>query len=166
MKRQTTLRFLTSPLRCRFTLHRLICIFAYLLICPAAPAQVTFTDVTEATGLGGLPAAWGAWGDYDNDGNADVVLTGGDGRGLYRNDGNGKFLNVTKTVGISDASIGAAAILGDFDNDGNLDLFTGGEGGGFGDVLYSEQGRRHLPGCQPDGRHGIKEYYLVGGYLL
>jgi hypothetical protein len=44
------------------------------ICCAAAPAQVTFTDVTETAGLGGFPAAFATWGDYDNNGDADLVL--------------------------------------------------------------------------------------------
>ncbi|MBI1928755.1 VCBS repeat-containing protein [Candidatus Poribacteria bacterium] len=113
------------------------------LPCAAAPAQVTFTDVTGAAGFGGLPEAitWATWGDYNNDGDVDVIFITRQGS-LYRNEGDGRFLEVTEAVGITGVSFrsdAGAAIFVDFDNDGNLDLFLG-SGGILGDLLYRNRG--------------------------
>ena len=110
---------------------------------PITSAQVTFTDVTEEAGLGNLTGTVGAtWGDYDNDGDVDLFLfRGGSGKELYRNEGDGGFVAITQTAGITDLSRGATtAIFLDFDNDGDLDLFMGGEGSNLGDVLYRNNG--------------------------
>ena len=40
-------------------------------------------------------------GDYNNDGNADILLTDFSGKKLYRNEGDGTFLEVTEIVGIT-----------------------------------------------------------------
>ncbi len=116
--------------------------FILFLIATAASAQVTFTDVTNAVGLGDVGTSYLAatWGDYDNDGDADLLIIGATGSGLYRNEGDGGFVDVTQTVGITDTSIGgSAAIFVDFDNDGALDLFAGG-GLSTGDFLYRNNG--------------------------
>ncbi len=74
--------------------------------------------------------------DYDNDGDADLlVLRGGwflrEGRirkSLLRNDGRGHFSDVTEAAGLADDAFPTqAAVWGDFDNDGHLDLYVANE---------------------------------------
>ena len=66
--------------------------------------------------------------DYDNDGYSDFLLIGSsdaeDGRGvrLYRNDGTGRFTDVSDILP-SSLSSGVHSAVGDYDNDGDLDLF-------------------------------------------
>jgi hypothetical protein len=76
----------------------------------------------------------GAVGDYDNDGHIDIFLTGRRGEDqtrfstLYRNDGDGGFIDVTAESGdlatddISGIHWGNAFF--DYDNDGDLDLYV------------------------------------------
>lgn len=85
----------------------------------------TFTDITESAGLKGQ--GWGADAailDYDGDGNLDLVITSMFGRAqLYRNQGKGKFVEVTKDV-LGKTSWGGMGVYPfDFNNDGRLDLF-------------------------------------------
>ncbi|MDH3900807.1 MAG: VCBS repeat-containing protein, partial [Gammaproteobacteria bacterium] len=55
-----------------------------------------FTDVTAATGLGRRAYTQGvAVGDYDNDGDADLYVTGFGSNSLYRNNGDGRFTDIT-----------------------------------------------------------------------
>jgi hypothetical protein len=76
----------------------------------------------------------GAVGDYDNDGHIDLFLTGRRGEDLapfstlYRNDGDGGFVDVTAESGdlaVDDISgIHWGNAFFDYDNDGDLDLYV------------------------------------------
>lgn len=85
-----------------------------------------FEDVTKSAGLSGK--GWGgdiAVFDFDADGDQDVMITRMFGHSqLYRNDGKGKFLDVTRqTLGkVSWGAIGARSF--DYDGDGLLDLYV------------------------------------------
>jgi hypothetical protein len=84
-----------------------------------------FTDVTEKSGLAGVGYSIGvAAADFDNDGYADLFVTGVSGNHLYRNLGNGKFEDVTGKAGVASAEWSVAAGWFDFDRDGLLDLFV------------------------------------------
>ncbi len=70
-----------------------------------------------------------AWGDYDNDGDLDLYLgkdSGVPGIGtismLYRNNGDGTFIDVAASSGTSDSGSGHGVAWADFDNDGLLDF--------------------------------------------
>ncbi len=78
-----------------------------------------------------------AWGDYDNDGDPDLFLVNEDGpltrsaeeaarpparAVLYRNDGSGRFTDVTTAAGLDVRGCGMGAAWGDYDGDGDLDL--------------------------------------------
>ena len=63
--------------------------------------------------------------DSDGDGRPDIFLVNADGKGhpaLYRNAGNGKFVNVTKAAGLDFQAKGMGCAVGDYDNDGHPDL--------------------------------------------
>ena len=72
--------------------------------------------------------------DYDRDGNLDAFFVNGSqlegfavGQApthhLYRNAGNGKFVDVTKAAGLAASGWGQGVCVGDYDNDGFDDLF-------------------------------------------
>ena len=105
----------------------------------------SFTDVTFASGLG-VNNQYVAWGcgfvDYDNDGWADIIQINGhvypqiDGHSLgqtyknprlvYRNNGNGKFTDVSAELGpgIAEKFSSRGAAFGDYDNDGGIDAVS------------------------------------------
>jgi len=98
---------------------------------PFAPQQSFSTSFLEQTAitLTGVYRGSVAWGDYDNDGDLDILLTGGNDSGyiskIYRNNGDNTF---TEQTGISLTGVERNSIdWGDYDNDGDLDiLLTGG----------------------------------------
>jgi hypothetical protein len=83
------------------------------------PGQRWFADVTKQAGV--EPAGRMAWGDYDNDGDDDL-LSGGGAR-LWKNDGKGVFVEVTKEAKLEGLGSGGG-LWGDYDNDGWLDIFV------------------------------------------
>ena len=113
----------------------------------------TFTDVTTAAGLTPAVNSQGlAWGDYNNDGLIDLYVPHGNSSGngnqrnvLYRNNGDGTFIEVAQAAGADDFTDTWAAVWGDYDNDGFLDLFvarpgTGIIGPGNANILYHNNG--------------------------
>jgi hypothetical protein len=90
----------------------------------------TFTDVTKGSGLE-VRTGWGqacCVGDYDNDGNDDLFVTYYGQNALYRNNGNGTFLDVTERAGLIQPGPKTRWNTGctwvDYDRDGHLDLFV------------------------------------------
>jgi Tfp pilus assembly protein PilF len=92
----------------------------------------TLVDVTPAANLGGVRDVWdAAWADIDEDGDRDLYLirSGPLGTGqnlLYRNEGQGKFTDVTATAGLKGVRATARACFADFDGDGRVDLVEAG----------------------------------------
>lgn len=92
-------------------------------------ADGKFENVTARAGLSAAEPKIGmacVWGDFDNDGWADLLITGYGGARLYRNK-QGKFEDVTKTTGIAQASAPTSWCMGaafaDVDHDGDLDIY-------------------------------------------
>ncbi|MEN8109062.1 MAG: CRTAC1 family protein [Pseudomonadota bacterium] len=84
-----------------------------------------FTDVTAEAGLGRQSYSQGvAVGDYDNDGDADLYVTGFGPNSLYRNNGDGSFTDITTEAGVDESRWSSSAAFLDYDRDGDLDLFV------------------------------------------
>ncbi|MFM8892165.1 MAG: FG-GAP repeat domain-containing protein, partial [Planctomycetia bacterium] len=84
-----------------------------------------FEDVAVQAGVagGGLYTHGVAVGDVDDDGFADLVVTGYGPPQLWRNLGDGTFAAVTDWPGAADPRWSSSAGLADFDGDGCLDLY-------------------------------------------
>ena len=116
------------------------------LACAAAWSQGRFTDVTKSAGIqfvhnaGKAGKKWlpetmsagVAFVDLNGDGLPDIVLVNGKdwtpkGRrslpGVYRNNGDGTFTNVTAGSGLDVEMYGIGIAVGDYDNDGKPDIY-------------------------------------------
>src|SRR4051812_21186092 len=105
---------------------------------------IRFTHSFGAEKLGSLLESTGAgcvWLDYNKDGKPDLFVVSGrplakemhpyplrkapetpPTNHLYRNDGQGKFTDVTASAGVGGDGFGFGAVAADFDNDGYTDL--------------------------------------------
>ena len=137
----------------RRRLHVVLCqvllLGPFALVPHAADVAIRFVDVAAQAGLtllnlcGGPSKDYivevngngGAFFDYDNDGDMDVLIVNGSTlsnreRGgdpmvaLYRNDGKGRFDDVTPATGLSVRGWGMGSCIADYDNDGFQDIYV------------------------------------------
>jgi len=83
-----------------------------------------FVDVAEEAGLlrGDIENRTAAWADFDKDGFMDVLITKSS--VLFKNRGDGTFVDVTAAAGITSSVNAQSGAWGDYDNDGDLDLYV------------------------------------------
>ena len=86
----------------------------------------TFVDVAAQAGVRNERYAKGAaWGDYDDDGRLDLFVSNyGQANRLYRNEGDGTFVDVAPELGVTGPIASFSCWFWDYDNDGRLDLFV------------------------------------------
>lgn len=110
-----------------------------------AEAGISFTHYNGAYGDKLLPETMGsgtAFFDFDSDGDQDLLFVNStdwpwhkrEGQKaattrLYRNDGKGRFEDVTAGSGLDITAYGMGVAVGDYDNDGRTDVFITGVGG-------------------------------------
>lgn len=117
-------------------------------------ANGRFQEATAKAGLGGN-GAFGmgvAVGDYDNDGDRDVYITNFGPNGLYRNNGDGTFSDVTAEAGVGCSDWSTSAAFFDMENDGDLDLYV---------TNYLETSYETNPLCE---LKNIRTYCYPGNY--
>ena len=84
-----------------------------------------FKEVTLEAGLGDENYSQGCTaGDFDQDGDADLIVLNYGQNVLYRNNGDGTFTDVTLSAGIAGNFWHTSAAFSDVDLDGDLDLFV------------------------------------------
>lgn len=124
---------------------------------------VDFADVTEEAGIhfrhsngtrtSMLPEDMGSgagFADIDNDGDLDLYIVNIPGKYvtdstlsqkskniLYRNDGNGRFTDITEFAGVGDTGYGMGCVFADYNGDGFVDLYVTNLGN---NVLYKNNG--------------------------
>ena len=75
-------------------------------------------------GLADRVSVAGSFADIDNDGDPDLYVTAvRSGNKLFRNEGGGRFVDITERSGLGHQGHSSGAVFFDFDNDGLLDLF-------------------------------------------
>ena len=127
-------------------MRRFVFPFVLILLYSPAKADVQFTDVTDAagiefqhftgaTGKRYMPETMGAgcaFLDYDADGNLDILLANGTyltltdrnhTPWLYRNIGNGKFIDATEAAALNIPMYGMGITVADYDNDADPDIY-------------------------------------------
>jgi len=130
---------------------------------PASPFGRSFTAAGLAsqgareimTALGGCIALF----DIDGDGDLDVFDATGPAARLLRNDGSGRWTDVSPSSGLAGSSIGPAigCVAGDYDNDGRADLLVIGAGTA---LFHNEGGGRFTDVTR---QAGIAPYGFIPG---
>lgn len=106
-----------------------------------------FADVTKAAGLDKDNRKWtfsALWIDYDQDTAMDLYVVNDYGPNqLFRNLGNGQFIDVAQDVGVQDYGNGMGASWADYNNDTYMDLYVSN--------MHSDAGKRILHSSKYSG---------------
>ncbi len=179
--------FCASPIYGLLTLALASFLHACASESPPASAPVHYTEVSDAAGLDFVhyngargdyfyPETMGsgaAFFDFDNDGWQDIYLVNGTyltglppdplpTNRLYRNTGDGKFVDRTAASGSGDTGYGMGCAAADFDNDGDQDLYITNLGG---NVLYRNQGPGRFEDITRQAGVGDERWGTSSGFL-
>ncbi|HSM09462.1 MAG TPA: CRTAC1 family protein [Gemmatimonadota bacterium] len=130
-----------------------------------AESGLDFVHSTGAAGDKWMPETVGSGGgflDYDGDGHLDIFLvngrnwTGDDGArsALFRNRGDGTFVEVSAETGTDLHVYGMGAAFADYDGDGDIDIYVTAVGP---NVLLRNDGHRFVDVTDRAGVHGNPE---------
>jgi len=84
-------------------------------------------SATKATELAARRRGYGVGcsaADFDNDGDLDLYVLNYGPNVFYRNNGDGTFTDISKTVGLANSDWSLSAPWFDYDNDGDLDVYV------------------------------------------
>ncbi|HEX4286927.1 MAG TPA: CRTAC1 family protein [Terracidiphilus sp.] len=81
---------------------------------------------------------------------------------LYRNDGGGRFTDVTDEAGLNPDMYGMAVTAADYDNDGNIDLLVTGYGK---TILYRNEGNGHFTDVTEKARIKVDGWAISSTWL-
>jgi hypothetical protein len=149
-----------------------------------ASSGIRFTHSFGAEKLGSLVESTGAgcvWFDYNNDGRPDLYVVSGrplpggmhpyplrkppetpPHNHLYRNDGGGKFTDVTEQAGVAGDGFAFSAMAADFDNDGHTDLLVN----SYGHVtLFRNRGNGTFEDVTAKAGLDVKGWALAASWL-
>src|SRR5579859_7051551 len=147
-------------------------------------AGIDFTHSFGSRQLGSLLEGTGAgcvWFDYNNDGLPDLYVVNGrpledamhpyplkekpaipPHNHLYRNDGNGRFTDVTAKAGLNPDMYSVAVAAADYDNDGFVDLLVTGYGRA---ILYHNDGNGHFTDVTEKARIKVEGWAIASTWL-
>ncbi|MEO1859934.1 MAG: VCBS repeat-containing protein [Verrucomicrobiales bacterium] len=114
-----------------------------------------FTEVTKEVGLDQNNDRFSfaaSWEDYDRDGDPDLYVANDYGRNnLYQNNA-GKFVDVSKELGVQDMSAGMSVSWGDYNRDGLFDLYISNMFSSAGNrITYQRQFKSDAESVQIEG---------------
>ena len=128
----------------------------------------TFTEVGQEAGVADMGAAGGcAWADYDLDGWVDLYVANRTGseaslipNRLYRNMGNGTFVDVAPELGVADTRLSCQVLFFDMQNDGDADFYLSTDKGyttGLGNRMFRNDGGTFVEISQSSGTDILME---------
>jgi hypothetical protein len=82
---------------------------------------------------------------------------------LYRNDGKGHFVDVTKEAGLDKTCYGQGVAVGDYDNDRDPDIYITALGGGY---LFRNDGKGHFDDVTEAAGAGASNGWLTSAAFL